>query len=54
MKEMKRQNDSENERNRKACGKVTTVIRVKITSAGVVNQGAEAPNTSEQSRGALM
>lgn len=38
MKEMMRQNDTENERNSKAGGKGTTVIRVKITSAGRVNR----------------
>ncbi len=48
-KEMKRRNDSENERESEAGGKVNTVITVTIRSAGGVNQGAETLNTSEHS-----
>lgn len=45
--EMERRNDSENERDSEAGGKVNTVITVTIGSAGGVKQGAQTLNTSE-------
>lgn len=48
-KEVETQNNSENERDSKAGGKVSTVITVTIRSAGGVNHGAETRNTSEHS-----
>lgn len=44
---MERQNNSENERDSEAGGKVNTVITVTIGSAGGVKQGAWTLNTSE-------
>lgn len=46
---MERRNDSENERDIEAGGKVNTVITVTIRSAGGVNLRAETLNTSELS-----
>lgn len=47
--ETERRNDSENEGDSDAGGKVNTVITVTIRSVGGVNQRAETLNTSEHS-----